>query len=82
MLAGEDFGRRHDGGLAAGFDHRRGRDQRHHRLAGADVALQQAQHALRAGEVGNDVVDRLLLRMGQRIRQRLENARTQAAFAG
>ena len=82
MLAGEDFGRRHEGGLAAGFDHRRGGDQRHHGLAGADVALQQPQHALRARKVGDDVVDRLLLRMGERIRQRLEDARAQAAFAG
>ena len=82
MLAGEDFGRRHEGGLPAGFDHRRRRDQRHHGLAGADIALQQPQHALRAGEVGDDVVDRLLLRMRERIRQRLQDARAQAAFAG
>ena len=82
MLAGEDFGRRHEGRLPAGLDHGRGRDQRHHGLAGADVALQQPQHALRAGEVGDDVVDRLLLRMGQRVGQRLQDARAQAAFAG
>ena len=82
MLAGEDFGRRHEGGLPAGFDHGRRRQQRHHGLAGADIALQQAQHALRLGEVGDDVVDRLLLRMGERIGQRLEDARAQAAFAG
>ena len=82
MLAGEDFGRRHEGGLPAGFDHGGGGDQRHHGLAGADIALQQPQHALRAREVGDDVVDRLLLRMGERIGQRLEDARAQAAFAG
>ena len=82
MLAGEDFGRRHEGGLPPGFDHRRRRDQRHHGLAGADIALQQPQHALRAGEIGDDVVDRLLLRMGERIRQRLQDARAQAALAG
>ena len=82
MLAGEDLGRRHEGSLPSGFDHRRSRDQRHHGFAGADVALQQAQHALRASEIGDDVVDRLLLRMGERIRQRLEDARAQTPFAG
>ncbi len=82
MLAGEDFGRRHEGGLPPGFDDGGRRDQRHHGLAGADIALQQPQHALRAGEVGDDVVDRLLLRMGERIGQAFEDARAQAAFAG
>ncbi len=82
MLAGEDFGRRHEGGLPPGFDHGGRRDQRHHGLAGADVALQQPQHALRAGEVGDDVVDGLLLRMGERIGQAFEDARAQAALAG
>ncbi len=71
VLAGENFGRRHEGGLPAGFDYRRRRDQRHHGLAGADIALQQPQHALRTGEVGGDVVDRLLLPVGQRIGQAL-----------
>ena len=74
MLAREDFGRRHEGGLPAGLDHGRRGDQRHHGLAGADIALQQAQHALRPREVGDDVVDRLLLRMRQRIGQRLDDA--------
>ena len=82
MLAGEDFGRRHEGGLASGFDHGRGGEQRHHGLAGADIALQQPQHALRQSEIVDDVVERLLLRMGERVRQRLEDARAQAAFAG
>ena len=60
VLAGEDFGRRHQRGLAAGLDHGRGREQRHHGLAGADVALQQPHHALRSREIGDDVVDRAL----------------------
>ena len=47
MLARQDFGRRHQRGLPAGLDHGRGGEQRHHGLAGADVALQQPQHALR-----------------------------------
>ncbi len=41
MLACQQFGRRHQGGLPAGFDHGRRRQKRHHRLAGADIALQQ-----------------------------------------
>ena len=71
MLAREDFGRRHQGGLPAGLDHGRGREQRHHGLAGADVALQQPQHALGLRQIGDDVVDRLLLRMRERVGQRL-----------
>ena len=58
MLAGEDFGRRHQRGLPAGFDHGRGGQQRDHCLARADIALQQPQHALRLAEIGDDVVDR------------------------
>ena len=48
MLARQDFGRRHQGRLAAGLDHGGGGEQRHHGLAGADIALQQPQHALAA----------------------------------
>ena len=82
MLARKDFGRRHEGSLPAGLDHARRRGKRHHGFAGADVALQQAQHALRQGEVGRDVVERLLLRMRERVGQGLQNARPQASFAG
>ena len=71
VLAGENLGRRHERRLPAGLDHGRRRDQRHHGFAGADIALQQPQHALRTGEVGGDVVDRLLLPVGQRIGQAL-----------
>ena len=63
MLARENFGRRHQRRLAAGLDHGRGGEQRHHGLAGADIALQQPQHAgwllLRSGD---DVVDGVELR--------------------
>ena len=82
MLAGEDFGRRHQGGLPASLDHRRCRKQRHHRLAGADVAMQQSDHALRAGEIGHDVVHRARLRRRQRIGQRRDHLGAQAALAG
>ena len=58
---------------AAGLDRARHGEQRHHRLAGADIALQQAQHALGLGEIGVDLGQRLFLRAGQRIGQRLAN---------
>ena len=69
MLPRQDFGRRHQRRLPAGLDHGRGGEQRHHGLAGADVALQQPQHALGLGEVGDDVVDRARLRRRQRVGQ-------------
>ena len=82
MLAGENFGRRHECGLAARFDDRSRSSKRDHRLARPDVALQQPQHPLRTGKIGGDVVNRLLLRMGERVRQRPKDAGAQAAFAG
>ena len=82
MLPGEDFGRRHQRGLAAGLDHGRGGEQRHHGLAGADVALQQPHHALRPRQIRDDVVHRARLRQRQRIGQRLDHPRAQDALAG
>ena len=61
VLAGENLRRSHQGGLAAGFDGGRRSQQRHHRLARADVALQQPQHALGLGEVIDDLGDRARL---------------------
>ena len=55
MLAGENFGRRHERGLAGRLRPRRGGEERDQRLAGADVALQQAQHAVGLRHVGDDV---------------------------
>ena len=51
VLARQDLGRRHQGGLPAGLDRDRAGEQRHHGLARADVALQQAQHAVRLAEI-------------------------------
>ena len=62
MLARQDFGRRHQRGLAAGLVTARGGEQRHHGLAGADVALQQPQHALGLGQIGDDLGDGARLR--------------------
>jgi hypothetical protein len=59
MLAGQDFRGRHDGGLRPGLhrlEHGQHGDQR---LAGADIALQQAQHAVGRGEVCLDLAQGL-----------------------
>ncbi len=62
MLAREDLRGRHQRGLAPAF-HRVGHgEERHHRLARADVALQQPQHAVGGGEVGADLGQRRPLR--------------------
>ena len=65
MLAGENFGRRHHGGLTAGLDGARHGEQAHHRLARAHVALEQAQHLLVGDEVAPDVLDGLHLGGGE-----------------
>ena len=52
MLAGKNFGRGHQGGLgvaAAGRNRRRTGKQRHHGLAGADIALNSAAACVPAG---------------------------------
>ena len=69
MLAGEDFGRRHQRGLPSAFDHGGGGEQRDHGLSRSDIALQHAQHAFRLAEIGDDGLDRLVLRQRQRIGQ-------------
>ncbi len=75
MLPGQNFRRRHHRRLPAGLDHFGHGEKRHDRLARADVALQQPDHALVGPEVGADVLERLALRAGQRKRQgRLEPA--------
>ncbi len=84
MLAHQQLGRRHDRGLRAGLDDGRGGEQCHHRLARADVALQQARHPFRLGEVDRDFVYRPLLRIGEGEGQGGEHlaAQTAIAFAG
>ena len=62
MLAREDLGRRHQGGLPPGLDHGRGGEQRHHGFAGADVTLEETQHPFGLGQVGVDLLDRACLR--------------------
>ena len=82
MLAREDFGRRHQRRLLAGLGDRGGGEQRHHRLAGADIALQQAQHPHRLAQILGDGGNRLALRGRERIGQRVDDLVAQMAVAG
>ena len=62
VLARQNFRRRHQRGLLAGLGDGGGREQRHHGLAGADIALQQPQHAHRLAQILRDRGRRLPLR--------------------
>jgi|GEM_PF-4980467 len=82
MLLGQNLGGRHQRALPARADgHRRGQ-RRHHRLAGADVALQQPVHGLRAGQVLRDLLDHAALRLGEPERQRGEQPLVQPLAFG
>ena len=70
MLARQTFGRGHQRGLPAALDHGGRGEQRNHGLAGADVALQQSQHAFGFAEVGDNVSHRVRLRWSERVGQR------------
>ena len=65
MLPRQQLGRRHQRRLRAGLHRARHGEQRDDGLAAADIALQQAQHAMRAREVGVDLGERAGLRAGQ-----------------
>jgi hypothetical protein len=67
VLARQDFGWRHERRLAAGLDHGRGSEQGDEGLARADVAVEEPQHAVRLRQVGDNVLDRPLLRGRERI---------------
>ena len=65
LLAGEQLSRRHQRRLMPGGDGGEHGEPGDHRLAAADVALQQAAHAARCRHVGGDLGKRLRLRAGQ-----------------
>jgi hypothetical protein len=65
VLPRQQLGRRHQRRLPAAFDDGGRRQQRHHRLARSHVALQQPQHALGLGEIGDDLGDGTPLRRCQ-----------------
>jgi len=68
--------------LLAGFRRRCRREQRHHGLAGADIALQQPQHPHRLAEIAGNGFRGVLLRDGQRIGQCIDDLAPQMAVAG
>ncbi len=69
MLLGEDLRGRHERGLRAGLDAKQHRGEGDQCFAGADVAVQQAVHRARRGEVGADFGDGAGLRAGKRERE-------------
>ncbi len=69
VLFGQQFGRRHYGGLHAAGDCPQAGNGRDDGLAGAHVALDQAHHRMLGGEVVEDLVDDALLRARQLERQ-------------
>ena len=67
VLLGQHLGRRHERRLVTALDrgeHRRDGDDG---LARPDVALEQAVHRVRGGEIGVDLADHPLLRAGERV---------------
>ena len=69
VLAGKDLGGHHKGPLRPALHGGGKRQQRNHRLAGTDVALKQAQHALVRGHVAQDLLHRPGLRGGEAVGQ-------------
>ena len=66
VLTGQHFRRRHHDSLVAGQDRSVHSGNRHDRLAGTDIALDQPVHGSPAGQVLPNVVQRFFLGSGQR----------------
>ncbi len=66
MLAGENFGWRHQSRLPPGLDNRRHRKKCYNCLAGPHIALQEPQHAGWRGKVRVDFGHRGFLGSGER----------------
>ena len=81
VLLRQHFGGRHDRSLLAGFHRTQHRQQRHDRLARADIALQQPQHASVGSQVAIDLRERLMLGRGQRVAEPGKCLGAQAAIA-
>ena len=82
VLARQDLGRRHDRRLAARLDRAQHGEQCHQRLAAADVALEQPQHADRLRHVGADLRQHPLLPRGQAEGQGAQHRPAEPAVAG
>ena len=65
VLLGQDFGRRHEGGLEAVVEGDEHRQEGDHRFSAAYIALEQAVHLCPAAEVPADLPDDPLLGTGQ-----------------
>ena len=80
MLPRQDFGWHHQGTLGAALNRRGQRQQCDDRLAGADIALQQPQHAIGRCHVFEDFANNNRLRVGEAIGQGVDELAAQ--FAG
>ena len=81
VLLGQHFGRRHQRGLRAGLDRAQHREQRNQRLARADIALQEPQHAPLRTHVALDLGQRLELVRGRTVAEARERPGLQRAVA-
>jgi len=81
VLAGENLGGGHQRRLRSGFHRLQAGEQRHQRLAGSDIALQQPAHAVGGGHIGLDLRQRPQLRGGGGQAGGLQRRRAQAAIA-
>ncbi len=82
VLLGQHLGRRHERGLEVVLGGQQHREQRHHRLAAAHVALEQPMHAHRRRHVGDDFLDGALLGAGQLEGERLAQLGGEVALHG
>ena len=82
MLPRQQFGGRHQRALRARFDRAEHRQHRDQRLARADIALQQAQHAAGGGHVGADLGQRLGLAERRRMAEGRERLGLQLSRTG
>ena len=81
VLLHQHLGGRHQRGLGAGFHGAQHRHQRDQRLAGADIALQQTQHAPGGDQILVDFGDRLALGARGRVAEAGQGLGAQAAIA-
>jgi hypothetical protein len=80
VLARQDLGRRHEGGLEAALDRVQRAQEPDHGLPAADVAHQHAVHRGLAAHVGDDLAECGFLIRGQRPGQRPDRPRRQPAL--
>ena len=82
VLFGEDFGRGHERGLASAVNGGQHGHNRHDGLAASDVPLQQSVHGTVRPDVGQHVLHRLKLSVGELERQRIEERAERRSVEG